>query len=141
MKSKKQTQKKKNKKKSKKRKKKKLFLVVLDKICVFCLYPIPDSQQYVKRGSCRRPILSGLLCLFSFWVLGPFVASFEFGPWTLSFSFCLFILSRLWVAFVLAVYVVCFVFNYYQSLNVMSCCFLSCLAFVLSYVKCLFLFI
>ena len=46
---------------------KNLFSVVLDKICVFCLYPIPDSQQYVKRGSCRRPILSGLLC-------------FHFGP-------------------------------------------------------------
>ena len=38
------------------------FPVVLDKMCVFCLYPIPDFQQYVKRGSCRRPILSGLFC-------------------------------------------------------------------------------
>ena len=33
------------------KKKKNLFSVVLDKICVFCLYPILDSQQYVKRGS------------------------------------------------------------------------------------------
>ena len=40
--------------------------VVLDKICVFCLYPIPDSQQCVKRGSCRRLILSGLPRLFLF---------------------------------------------------------------------------
>ena len=77
---------KKEKKESKKEKKEKrnLFLVVLDKICVFCLYPIPDSQQYVKRGSCRRLILSELLCLFSFWTSGPFVTSFEFGPRTLS---------------------------------------------------------
>ena len=77
-KSKKNRTKNKNKKKSKRRKKKKkeFISVVLDKICVFCLYPIPDSQQYVKRGSCRLPILSGLLCLFSFWVSGPFVISF-----------------------------------------------------------------
>ena len=53
--------KKKKKKNQEKKKKKNLFSVILDKICVFCLYPIPDSQQYVKRGSCRRQILSGLL--------------------------------------------------------------------------------
>ena len=43
--------------------------VTLDKMCVFCLYPIPDSQQCVKRGSCRRLILSGLpyLFLFLYW--------------------------------------------------------------------------
>ena len=41
------------------KKEKSLFAVVLDKMCVFCLYPILDSQQCVKRGSCRRPILSG----------------------------------------------------------------------------------
>ena len=40
--------------------------VVLDKMCVFYLYPIPDSQQCVKRGSCRRLILSRLLCLYLF---------------------------------------------------------------------------
>ena len=84
-------EKRKNSKKIRKRKhpknqekKKNLFPVVLDKICVFCLYPIPDSQQCVKRGSCRRQILSGLLCLFLFWASGPFVMSFEFGPRTLS---------------------------------------------------------
>ena len=33
---------------------------------------------------CRRQILSGLLCLFSFWALGPFVTSFEFESRTLS---------------------------------------------------------
>ena len=48
-------------KKSKREKEKRLFAVVSDKMCVFCLYPILDSQQCVKRGSCRRPILSGLL--------------------------------------------------------------------------------
>ena len=53
------------KKKSKVEKKKKsLFLVVLDKMCVFCLYPILDSQQCVKKDSCRRPILFGLLISF-----------------------------------------------------------------------------
>ena len=116
--------------KGKIQKKKVCFSVVLDKMCVFCLYPIPDSQQYIKRDSCRRPILSGLLCVFSF------------GPRTLSFSFCLFIyfirvfLSRLVLVILFRVY---FVFNCYWSLNVMSCCFLSCLAFVLTYVKCLFI--
>ena len=48
-------------KNQKEKKKKSLFSVVLDKMYVFCLYPILDSQQCVKRGSCRRPILSGLL--------------------------------------------------------------------------------
>ena len=87
-------QKEENPKRSKK-KRKNLFSVVLDKICVFCLYPIPDSQQYVKRGSCRRPILSGLLCLFSFWASSPFVTSFEFGPRTLSVFYFIKSLSHL----------------------------------------------
>ena len=56
---------KKSKEKTKEEKKKKnLFSVVLDRICVLCLYPILDSQQCVKRGSCRRPILSGLFVSF-----------------------------------------------------------------------------
>ena len=67
----------KNQKKENQKKKKNLFSVVLDKICVFCLYPIPDSQQYVKRGSCRRPILSGLLCLFSILGLRPICDEFR----------------------------------------------------------------
>ena len=58
--------KKKGKKEEKRKRKKNLFPIVLDKICVCCLYPIPDSQQYVKRGNCRRQFLSGLLCFF--WV-------------------------------------------------------------------------
>ena len=48
-----------------------MFSVVLDKMCFFCLYPILDSQQCVKRGSYRRPILSGLLVSFLIFV----------GPW------------------------------------------------------------
>ena len=104
-----------------------MFLVVLDKICVFCLYHIPDSQQYVKRGSCRRLILSGLLCLFLFWALGPFMASFEFGPRTLSFSFILFIESLSHLVLVVLFYVY-FAFNCYLSLNVILCSFriMSC---------------
>ena len=35
-------------------------------MCVFYLYSIPDSQQCVKRGSCRCLILSRLLCLCLF---------------------------------------------------------------------------
>ena len=78
----------------------------------FGLYPIPDSQQYVKRGSCRHLILSGLLCLFLFWALGPFMASFEFGPRTLSFSFILFIESLSHLVLVVLFYVY-FAFNCY----------------------------
>ena len=48
------------------RKKKSLSSVILDKMRVFCLYPIPDSQQCLKRGSCRHPILSGLLFVLIF---------------------------------------------------------------------------
>ena len=125
------------KKNQKKKKEKNLFSVVMDKICVFCLYPITDSQQYVKRGSCRRLILSGLLCLFSFWASGPFVMSFEFGPRTLS----VFTLSSLWVVFVLVIY---FVFISYLIvicyINVVLCCFVSFLfLFVFIHVECRFI--
>ena len=105
--------------KKEKFKKKKLFLVVLDKICVFCLYPIPDSQQYVKRGSCRRLILSGLLCLFSFWASGPFVTSFEFRPRILP----VFTLSSLWVVLYFVFLSLSFVVKYF------SCRFVSCHVF------------
>ena len=50
---------------------------------------VPFDRTTINR--CRRPILSGLLCLFSFWALGPFVTSFKLGPQTLS----AFILSSL----------------------------------------------
>ena len=83
---------KKKKKKKKKRKKNSLFLVVLDKMYVFCLYPIPDSQQYVKRGSCRRPILFGLFFIFTLdWISSPFTSRFKFGPRT--YSIMLFVYS------------------------------------------------
>ena len=48
----------------KKKRKRVCFPVVLYKMCIFCLFPIPDSQQCVKRGSCRCPILSGVLVSF-----------------------------------------------------------------------------
>ena len=126
-------------KKIRKRKEKKLFPVVLDKICVFCLYPIPYSQQYVKRGSCRRPILSGLLCLFLFWASGPFVTSSNLG-----LEPCPLLLYRVfesfWVSYLFRVY---FVFNCYLSLNVMFCCIVSChiVFFILIFVcnKCRFI--
>ena len=53
-------------KNQKKKGKNSSFPVVLDKMCVFCLYHIPDYQQYIKRGSCWRPILSGLFCSFKY---------------------------------------------------------------------------
>ena len=59
-------------KKIKNRKEKSLFSVVSDKMCVFCFYPILDSQECVKRGSCRRLILFGLFVLF--------LCSWDFGP-------------------------------------------------------------
>ena len=107
--------------KSKKKRKESLFFVVLDKMCVFYLYPIPDSQQRVKRGRCRRPILSGLLWLLSFWASGPFVARFEFGSRTLSFSFYLFcqVFESLCVSHIF--HVNCrFMSNCYLCLNVFS---------------------
>ena len=39
-----QKEKEKEKEKEKRKKKKSLLSVVLDKMCVFCLYPIPNSQ-------------------------------------------------------------------------------------------------
>ena len=40
----------KNQKKENRKKKKSLFIVVLDKMCVFCLYPIPDLSAICKEG-------------------------------------------------------------------------------------------
>ena len=128
----------KNRKKKIQKKWKSLSSVVLDKMCVFCLYPIPDSQQYVKRGSCRRLILSGLLCLFSFLGLGPICDGF--WVWVsnlvIFFSFVHFIesLSRFCISYLFCVY---FISNCYLSLNVMLCLFriVSCHVFVLIHVQ------
>ena len=113
-----------NKKKKKSKKEKRVCLVVPDKMCVFCLYPIPDSQQYVKRGSCRRLILSGLLCLFLFWASGPLVTSFELGLEPRPFYFikssnrfctsCLFF----FISYLIVIY------------RYMSNCYLSCCSFI-----------
>ena len=47
-------------------------------------FKVPTFDKYdgtkCPSTHCRRPILSGLLCSFSFWALGPFVTSFELGP-------------------------------------------------------------
>ena len=89
-------QKSKIKKKIKKEKRKKEFVsVVLDKMCIFCLYPIPDSQQRVKRGSYRHPILSRLLFVLIF--VGPWdrlCQGLSLGLESISLC-CLFILSNL----------------------------------------------
>ena len=107
-------------KNQKKKTKKNLFSVVLDKICIFCLYPIPDSQQYVKRGSCRCLILSELLCLFLFWTLGPFVTSFEFGPRTLSVFLLLYFIESL-SRFELAIYFMIILSSFVFRGHFMSC--------------------
>ena len=36
-----------------------LFSVISDKMCVYNLCPIPNSQQCAKRGSCEHPFSSG----------------------------------------------------------------------------------
>ena len=98
-------------------KKKSLFPVVLDKMCVFCLYPIPDSQQCVKRGNCKRPILSDYLFHFNVcWTLDPFISRFDFGPRTY--------------------FVMCYLFyRIFESFGVgylfrVNCCFVPNLLFV-----------
>ena len=87
--------------------------------------PKPTNVSFQE--VCRRLILSGLLCLFLFWALGPFMASFEFGPRTLSFSFVLFIESLSHLVLVVLFYVY-FAFNCYLLLNVILCSFriMSC---------------
>ena len=89
-------QKGKSKKLKKEKKEKGLFSVVLDKMCVFCLYPIPDSQQCIKRGSCRRPILFGLLVSF-YRLLGlsPVCVMVQVWAWTYLCLLRLFILLSL----------------------------------------------
>ena len=72
---------------------------------------------------CRRLILSGLLCLFSFWASGPFVTSFEFGPRTLSVFILFKSFESFWISYLLCIY---FVFNCSLSLNVMFVFVRSC---------------
>ena len=67
----------------------------------------------------------GYCVYFHFWVLGPFVASFEFGPRILSFRY--FILSSLLSRFVLVIYsvliiVLCLIVIYVYMFFVKSCC-------------------
>ena len=104
-----------------------MFSVVSDKMCVFCLYSIPNSQQYVKRGSCRRLILSGLLCLFSFWASGPFVTSFEFGPRTLSVFFIYRVFELFYFSYLFCILL--FVPICYLSFYVLSYLLLLCFVF------------
>ena len=115
-------------KKIRKRKKKNLFSVVLDKICVFFLYPIPDSQQYVKRGSCRRPIFFGLLRRFSLLGLEPICG--EVRIWASNLVLFIYLFYRVFESFCMS-YSLCvyFVSNRYLSLSVMLCRFVSCHVF------------
>ena len=75
---------------------------------------------------CRRPILSGLLCLFSFWASN--LVCFYFIEY----------LSHFCISYLCCVY---FVFIYYLSLNVLSFCFVWHLVFVLLFVHDKYLFI
>ena len=107
----------KNQKNQKKIKKGKRVCFSVDpkKMCVFCLYPILDSQQRVKRGSCRCPILSELLCFNFLWDLGPVCV--EVRIWALD-------LFRLFYFIESLIY---FVFNcypcYFFVSNIVSCSF------------------
>ena len=101
-------------------------------MCVYGFYPIPNSQQHIKKGSCRHPILFGLLFHFNIcWTLGPFVSRFEFGPRTYSVM-CFIYLSSFESfysslgPFVLSV-VPCFCCFYYFCLS----CFIMCSYYVL----------
>ena len=100
----------------KKKKEKEFVSIVPNKMCVFCLYPIPDSQQCVKRGSCKCLILSGLLCLFSFLGLGPICDEFRIWASNLVRFYFIKSLSRFCISYLFRVY---FVFNCYLPLNVM----------------------
>ena len=127
-----------------KKRKKKLFSVVLDKICVFCLYPIPDSQQYVKRGSCRRSILSGLLCLFSFLGVGPICN--EFRIWASNL-----VLSLLFINFIESlshfvlnlcfVWFSCLIVNYVVSHLIVLCFKYRFVNVLYRFVSCHFYFV
>ena len=103
-----------------------LFSVVLDKICVSCLYPIPDSQQYVKRGSWRRPILSGLLCYFHLGSRANLRRVSNLDLKLCSLFYFIEFLSHFCFSYLFGVY---FASNCYLSLKVMLCHFVSCLIF------------
>ena len=99
-------------------------------MCIFYLYPIPDSQQCVKRGSCRRLILSGLLCFFLFLGRGPICDEFRSWALNLVIFFVYFIESLSY--FVLVFYFVFyFVSNYCLSLiSFVSFRIVSCLLYL-----------
>ena len=95
-----------------------------------------------KQPKCRRLILSGLLCLFSFLGLEPIGDEFELGPRTLSFSFislsnllsrfvivkCCVVLFRIVTSFFAFIHIKCyficlimFLFNRICLINCISC--------------------
>ena len=78
-------------------------------MCVFCLYPIPDFQQCVKRGSCRRLILSGLPCLFLF-LFNVILHIFKIlciSNFVVIICFCNLIIVRVYLSYF------CFILSYY----------------------------
>ena len=97
-----------------------MFSVVLDKMCIFCLYPILDSQQCIKRGSCKRSILSRVRfleinvrlasspfgCLRSSRVLDPFRVTYYIV------LYVYYVLLRIFIGFIMYLYYVIIWFYY-----------------------------
>ena len=122
-----------------------MFSVVLDKICVFCLYPIPDSQQCAKRGSCRCQICSGYCLYFHF---GPQahlwrVSNLGLEPYPFLFyrvleSFCI----SFYFVFILRIHLFCvncrFMSNCYLCLNIVNWFSHLFLCLIVFYFKTLF---
>ena len=124
---------KKSKKKKREKEKKNLFSVVFDKMCVFNLYPILDSQQHVKMGSCRHPILYGLLCLFSF-LIWPRAHLWQDSSLGLEpIPLCHYLFYRVFESFCFNYYFVLMFVLYINCILYFKCCF------VFNYVVSLFL--
>ena len=100
-----------------------MFLVVSDKMCIFCLYPILDSQQCVKRGSYRRPILSELFVSFQF-LLDPRPVYVKVWVWASNlFRYVIYLFYWVFESFRIEfcfVLIFIFISNFYLCLNVVS---------------------
>ena len=85
---------------------------------------LPNPLQQTLYNRCRRQILSGLLCLFSFLGLGPIYNEVQ----TWASNLVRFLIYRVLVI----LFRICFVFNCCLSLNVMFVSFriVPCFSFV-----------
>ena len=98
------------------KKKENLFSMVFDKICIFCLYPILDSLQYVKRGNCRCPFCPGYCVYFE-------PRAHLWGVSNLGLEPCPFLLYRVFKSFWISYFISC-LFHIYSSF-IVKCHFVS----------------